>query len=358
MSDLRQTSIEIILHHQSSSGAYPASPNFPTYRYCWFRDGAFISHAMDLVGEHASAQRFHNWAALNIIKRADVVERAVSKGRSGAPLEAADILHTRYSLNGDEVDEDWPNFQLDGFGTWLWALNEHCQHSKTEARQEWLDASRLVADYISALWHRPCFDCWEEFPEELHPYTLGAIYAGLKAHTSLNNIDHSKTTQDINAYLEKHAVSNGHIVKYVGSNDVDASLLGLAIPYRLKSPDDPLIRATVLKIETDLRHKGGVHRYSKDTYYGGGEWILLTAWLGWYYAQIGEWRQALSALKWIEAQADEQGYLPEQVPASLIDRAFYKTWQERWGEIANPLLWSHAKYIILTEALANQPAKN
>jgi GH15 family glucan-1,4-alpha-glucosidase len=216
----------------------------------------------------------------------------------------------------------------------------------------------LVADYISALWRRPCFDCWEEFPDKVHPYTLAAIYAGLQAHTSLSGKDHSKTTRDISAYLDKHAVSNGHLVKYIGSNEVDANLLGLAVPYRLKNPDDPLIQSTVKKIETYLRSGGGVHRYAKDTYYGGGEWILLTAWLGWYYAQIGEWSQARTALRWIEAQADEQGFLAEQVPASLIDRAFYKTWQERWGEIANPLLWSHAKYIILAEALENQPANH
>ena len=33
-------------------------------------------------------------------------------------------LPTRYTLDGElepEVD-DWPNFQLDGYGTWLWAL--------------------------------------------------------------------------------------------------------------------------------------------------------------------------------------------------------------------------------------------
>ena len=27
--------------------------------------------------------------------------------------------------------------------------------------------------------------------------------------------------------------------------------------------------------------------------------------------------------------------------------AYYDIWRERWGEIATPLLWSHAKYLIL-----------
>jgi len=28
-----------------------------------------------------------------------------------------------------------------------------------------------------------------------------------------------------------------------------------------------------------------MHRYADDTYYGGGEWVLLATWLGWYYVE-------------------------------------------------------------------------
>ncbi|KPV52167.1 hypothetical protein SE17_17090, partial [Kouleothrix aurantiaca] len=49
-------SIALIRAHQSPNGAYVASPTFPTYHYCWFRDGTYIAYAMDLVGEHASAR--------------------------------------------------------------------------------------------------------------------------------------------------------------------------------------------------------------------------------------------------------------------------------------------------------------
>lgn len=345
MSGLFQRSIEIILENQSASGAYLASPNFPTYRYCWFRDGAFIAYAMDLVSQHGSAARFHDWAAANVNRRADVVQRAVAGARLDEALDAGDILHTRYSVNGEEADEDWPNFQLDGFGTWLWALAEHLRLSETSIRPEWLRAAGLVANYIAALWRRPCFDCWEEFPDRVHPYTLAAIHAGLNAHTLLCDADHRHTLADIHAFLHRHAVADGHFVKYIGTPEVDASLLGLAVPYRVVSPDDPLMRSTVSKIEDTLRN-GGVHRYAKDTYYGGGEWVLLTAWLGWYYAQAKEGDKAEAALRWVEAQADPHGYLAEQVPASLNDPAYYEPWRQRWGEIARPLLWSHAIYII------------
>jgi GH15 family glucan-1,4-alpha-glucosidase len=59
-------------------------------------------------------------------------------------------------------------------------------------------------------------------------------------------------------------------------------------------------------------------------------------------------------MQWVEAQADQLNELPEQVPATLIDESYYEPWKKRWGENAKPLLWSHAKYIILYEELKNK----
>jgi len=44
-------------------------------------------------------------------------------------------------------------------------------------------AAGLVANYLTALWQLPCYDCWEEYPDKMHPHTLAAIYGGLKAHS-------------------------------------------------------------------------------------------------------------------------------------------------------------------------------
>ncbi len=82
---------------------------------------------------------------------------------------------------------------------------------------------------------------------------------------------------------------------------------------------------------------------------------MLTAWLGWYYLQAGAQDRAEKALKWVEAQSDGDGQFPEQVPVNLIDAALYEPWRARWGEIAKPLLWSHAKYIILVTGLRGSP---
>jgi len=395
MPDLYRRSIEIILANQHPSGAYVACPNFPTYRYTWFRDASFVAYAMDCVGEHASAGRFHAWAARAICERAGVIERGLEKADRGEKLADADVLHTRLTLEGrDGRRQKWGNFQLDGFGTWLWALEQHRRLCGETLPAEWLEAAGLAARYLAALWERPCYDCWEEHPERVHPYTLAAIYGGLKAYAGLavpppglpqnhaflilgegqlapqapkdqesmilgEGQGVGETLAAIKEYIYAHFVWQGHFVKFAGEAGVDASLLGLAAPYGVVEPDDPLMRATVSEIERTLLDGGagahgapygGVHRYAADVYYGGGEWILLAAWLGWYYRMAGREAEVGPLLAWIEAQAAPDGSLPEQVSGKLLAPAQHAPWVAKWGPVATPLLWSHASYMILKKS--------
>lgn len=356
MPDMIRQSIAIILDHQSPTGAYLASPNFDHYSYCWFRDGAYTAYAMDLYGEHESAARFHAWAAGAIDARAEVVRRAVTNVSLGEPLGERDFLHTRYTLEGEATGKDWPNFQLDGFGTWLWSLAEHVGLGNKPLTQKQRNAAALTVEYLSALWRHPCFDCWEEFPHEVHAYTLGTIYGGLRGYASITDEDISSTIEKIRRALTSDLMHAGRFVKFLGSEQVDASLLGLATPYRVVEPNDGRMYATVERIERDLRRGGGVHRYAGDTYYGGGEWVLLTAWLGWHYAERGDFESARSLLAWVEAQADDAGVLPEQVAHTLNDPSQLEPWCKKWGQSARPLLWSHAMYLILVHALRGLPA--
>jgi GH15 family glucan-1,4-alpha-glucosidase len=345
MTDLYQRSVEIILDAQAEKGAYPACQEFPTYSYCWFRDGAFIAHAMDHVGQHDSANRFHRWAASVIVDEADVVERAVTKAKDGARLEQRDFLHTRYAIDGRQSEADWPNFQLDGFGTWLWALGQHvAANGNLDPLQ--LQGAQLVAQYLAALWGMECYDCWEEHPTQIHPYTLASIVAGLAAHQVFAGADHEQVIWAISERISGAGTVNGAFVKSIGATDVDASLIGLATPYEVVSADHPTMTATIGLIESKLMNGGGIHRYSTDTYYGGGEWVLLTAWLSWHHRRLGNEDRAVQLLTWVEDQADERCWLPEQVPNSLNSPAFYPQWVERWGQIAKPLLWSHAMYLL------------
>jgi isomaltose glucohydrolase len=95
---------------------------------------------------------------------------------------------------------------------------------------------------------------------------------------------------------------------------------------------------------------GGVHRHA-DTYYGGGEWLLLTAMLGLARLEAGDPEGARGCLDWVGAHASPAGELPEQSQDHLLAPEHYERWVEKWGPPPSPLLWSHAMFLDLATEL-------
>lgn len=355
MTDLYQSSIDIILAGQAESGAYVASPVFSQYGYSWLRDGAWIACGMDDAGRRESARTFYRWGISTLLRHGAQVESLLGKVASSSPIGEADYLPTRFTLDGELGMEDWTDFQLDGYGTWLWGLVQHCRrHEDSALWQEALPAVSLVVSYLQALWQSPNYDCWEEHRHQVHTATLAALYGGLAAVEMQDAaLVPAGLPQTIREYVLAHCVAqDGHFVKFIGNDNVDASLLWLALPYRLVDVDDPRFLATLAKIERDIvRPGGGVYRYAADTYYGGGEWVLLTAWLAWAYLELGRRDEAVRLMDWIRAQATPDGLLPEQVCDHLLAASYYAGWVQKWGDPALPLLWSHAMYLIVETKL-------
>src|SRR5579885_1988442 len=146
-------SLAVIEAGQGTSGAYVACPTYSTYNYCWFRDGTFTAAAMDRWQRHESARRFYDWATSLIVAQAENIERCLENAAQGRPLNTTDLLHTRYTLDGQQGEEDWPNFQLDGFGTLLWGLQRHRQLAHLPAfPPTWAEAADLLIRYLASLW--------------------------------------------------------------------------------------------------------------------------------------------------------------------------------------------------------------
>ncbi len=364
---LYEHSLRVILDNQHPSGAYIACPNMPDYQYSWFRDGAYIAYALTVDGEAISASykgsmaaqwesasRFHNWCAQVINSRRESLERAIECADRGKPLDMKDILNARYRPDGNEGADGWPEFQLDGPGTWLWSLGEYMRRAGiTPLPVAWEQAIRLTTDYLRALWKTPCYDCWEERGEDVHISTLGAIYAGLKAAQNLvPELDFEDTLQAIRAFVLQHGVTpGGELAKAVGLDMVDANLLSVALPHGLFDVDSPIMQRTLNRIERELHaNESGVHRHLEDTYYGGGAWVLLALWLAWFYTERDCADKARALIEWAEQQTDANNNLPEQVNTPMLDKEFYEPWVAKRGPIANPLLWTHAKYIIVLRA--------
>lgn len=397
---LVERSIRIIRQNQHPSGAYVASPAFPNYAYCWLRDGTFTAYAMDLFGEHGSARAYYVWAARSIEANRALAHEAVRSAMAGKKPGRHAVLPARFTLEGGLDASDWPNFQLDGYGTWLWGLAEHVRLTgDISVLGQAGEAVKLVLDYLAATWMMPNHDCWEEHGDQVHTSTLACLAGGAAHFAALAGDPKARAlaealAKEIREYILGHSIVDGRLGKFCNAGaaaesgphanlagaggarglavavgegeggrrgderqradlgrEVDGSLLWVALPFRVLDPLDPRMTRTVEKIERDLTRGGGVRRYATDTYYGGGLWLLLSAWLGWHYCRVGRLAEAASCLDWIEAQADEEGLMPEQVSVDLIEPACYQPWVDRWGPVAKPLLWSHAMYLVLWHEL-------
>jgi GH15 family glucan-1,4-alpha-glucosidase len=148
----------------------------------------------------------------------------------------------------------------------------------------------LTLQYITAFWQWPNFDCWEEHPDDVHPSTLACLYGGLTAIGCFEGREELLAAgADMKRFLQEHCVAEGRFVKSVVHRDgawraalpgVDVSLMWLTVPFGVFPPEEPLMKATLERIRGDLFADGGMHRYKEDSYYGGGAWLLLTAWYG------------------------------------------------------------------------------
>jgi GH15 family glucan-1,4-alpha-glucosidase len=280
----------------------------------------------------------------------DLIERH----RAGETIGRAEHLPCRYTVNGREFAGEWSSYQLDGYGLWLWALGSHAQRHRRSVGP-WLEAAALSVQYAAEFWREPCFDWWEE-RWGVHTATLASAFGGLGEASGWDELPPDVRERARSAAIaagdtiRHEAVVDGRLGGELGDARLDASLLACATPLRVFEPDDEVMLATVRALEAELAH-GGVHRYPGDTYYGGGEWLLLAALLGWWYADVGRRVDARTQLEWVAARATPDGHLPEQVEDRVLDAEGLADWRRRWGPSACPLLWSHAMYLTLASEL-------
>ncbi len=352
--DLLARSVEVLKGGQARSGAFVASPNFPTYHYAWLRDGAFCAHALDLVGEGESAAAFHGWVVRSVEEHRGLIESTIARSEAGDPPPMGQMPPARYTLDGSleqptDPDDPWPNFQIDGYGIWLWALAEHLDGDLPPELRPVVD---LVARYLSATWPLESYSCWEELDGGEHASTFGAAFAGLTAAARLLGEEAwAVEASRVRAALLDRFVHGDRLGRGPDDPRVDGSMLWLGVPFGVLALDDPLLVATVEAVRRDLqRPGGGVYRYLGDTYYGGGEWILLACSLGWHDLSAGNPGSVEPIRAWVHRQARPNGDLPEQVTDHSQDATMIEPWIERWGPVATPLLWSHAMYLIMDAA--------
>jgi GH15 family glucan-1,4-alpha-glucosidase len=164
------SSVQLLASAQTSTGAIPASTVHDVYQYGWLRDGSWCAYALDRAGRRDAASAWHHWVAQTVLAHEHRVDQAIAAVREGR-VTGLVMMPARFTLDGQEEiagEEEWPNYQTDCYGFWLWAVADHIRRGGVLDDQ--LEAAmRLTIRYLLAAGDQPCYDCWEEHPATATP---------------------------------------------------------------------------------------------------------------------------------------------------------------------------------------------
>lgn len=362
------------------------------YAYCWGRDAAFITAALDKCGLSDDVDAFWRWAAM--------------------VQDADGSWQQRYHLDGN-LAPSW-GLQIDEGGSIIRGILKHYEYcgNKGLLIELWPCVRKGVGflmSYIDPETGLPwlSFDLWEERLGE-HAYSTAAVCAGIEAGARIAEIlvDIGSEEQGIiegqqpatenkenagelqgmaaawreaaaglraaleknfwkpewnrfvrsvrvklNGWGEEHTSERVWLKQNSRSaardftlldGTVDISLLGLSVPFGIYSADDPRMVSTARTVEEVLHVEpaGGLMRYEHDGYIGGNPWIIATLWAALYHMEKKSYEKAREYFDWAVKGATAQGLFPEQV-----DRT---TGKPAW---VIPLTWSHAMFVLVLDGL-------
>jgi glucoamylase len=337
------------------------------YAYCWGRDAAFITTALDKCGLNSVVDKFFDWASN-------------AQDENGS-------WHQRYYMDGN-LAPSW-GLQIDETGALVWGMLKHYEVTKDTAFlvKMWESVKRAVEFMVQFIDEEtglpaPSFDLWEERFGE-HAYSSAAVYAGIKAGARIAEIlgfsqyyvdDWKLSAEEIktaivknlwreeekrfirsirtklNPWGEEHSdkkimikVNPKGYCRDVTLEDwtVDISLLGMVIPFEVFDVEDSRIKNTVEAIEQHLTSLkvGGLKRYEHDNYIGGNPWVIATLWAALYHIKKDDFSKAKDYFEWTVKSCTKLNLLPEQVDK--------ESGRPAW---VIPLTWSHAMFVlVLTE---------
>ena len=339
--EVYRMSVLLMRHATGANGAIIASPDTrslvaagDTYNYCWWRDGGYISKAMDEAGLYENAARFLDFARACQNPDGSFFHRHFPDGAIGSTWHPP------------------PHLQIDQTATVVAAVWHHFKRGADP--DVLLDLWPLVkgaATFLSEFRDRetglpaPSYDLWEE-RLGIHLYSTAAVAHALeRAARIAEEIGKDPGPwRAASVEISRAAVplfwdeGRQRFVRSLSPRDhrLDASML-LALKLGFLPWSDPRARATVDAIERRLwcPDIGGLARYEDDEYYGReNPWIVSTLWLAEARLALGDRNRCRELIEWVAAHSTPTRLLPEQVDRVTLE-----------PKSATPLTWSHSTFV-------------
>jgi isomaltose glucohydrolase len=256
---LARRSIEVILAGQTAHGAYLAPrPSRPTATAG--SATAPSSPTPWTSGASSTARRaFHAWV------RACSSRTRRSRPSPADPTPAARAAHA-LPPDGTPGSEDWPNFQLDGFGTWLWAYGAHVRRTGQDADADDGAVVRGRGRLPLALCGRAQLRLLGGAPGACPSSTLAAIFAGLRRLLRLLDDRYYLGAAERRAFVPARPPDRRARALHQARRQRRRRRQPAVGPCRTAwccRPDHRVVTATVAKVRRDLLDPdGGVHRYA------------------------------------------------------------------------------------------------
>ena len=327
------------------------------YAYCWPRDAAFITRAMDILKMEKETERFYkNFCKITQSKNGMWEQRFFSDGRL-APC--------------------W-GYQVDETASVIYGVYTHYKYTKDfkflkdvlpmcEKALDFL--KRYVKDLLDETHkYHISYDLWE-MCEGTHLYSLAAIYSAFESMLDIykvlgkdvSNFENNrlkdekiskskaeieKLRKQLKLYIEETMYDNEKkcYVRNTEDKKMDISILGAVVPFKVFTSKEKKIENAVEHINMSLRtYTGGYKRFEEDDYMNGNPWPIANAWMTLYYLEKGQNRKAKENFDFVVKTAGIHSFLGEQVDNDTLK----PNWVLGLG-------WSHAMFIIVLEKMLKQ----
>lgn len=295
-----------------------------TYDKVWIRDNVYIALALEEAEMYSDAAAVYR-GLLSFIKRyAGVLDLTIY------PQTHGELIHPRYTIDGELVGDTWGNRQYDAVGCLLFAVgNMHRRDAGFLSMEDKIMIQKMVR-YLERCryWEDADDGMWEDQPT-LHVSSIAASIKGIEAVSDFCKYDE--------ALMGKARESMLRILPAESElHPVDMAQLSLLWPYGYKMPE------IAEQVERELLRPRGVIRFIGDVYEsddaGEPQWVMGIPWLGLAWFQLGDVTKAREYLA-----KTEELYIDGILPESFLANSQMC--------VHTPLAWSHAMAFALRHKL-------